>query len=92
MKSSDLTQQIRRMGRVRALAAEDGKREDPYPLMRCPELADQAQMHVWGGEQVADEGQRGNSYHDRRTAVDARSENVLRRVDLRHSDLSNRIA
>ena len=92
MKSGDLTQQIRRVDRVRTFAAEDGEREGPYPLMRGRELADQARMYVPGGEHVADQAERGNSYHDRRTAVDASSENVLRRVDLRHSDLSNRIA
>ncbi len=92
MKSGDLAQQIRRLDRVRTLAAEDGEREGAYPLMRCRELAGQARMYVRGGEHVADQGERGNSYHDRRAAVDASRENVLRRVDLRHSDQSNRIA
>ncbi|MFZ2107323.1 MAG: hypothetical protein WAV18_18460 [Roseiarcus sp.] len=92
MKSGDLAQQIRRVGRVRTFAAEDGEREGPHPLMRSRELADQARMYVPSGEHVADEAKRGNSHHDRRAAVDASSENVLRRVDLRYSDLSNRIA
>src|ERR1700693_3597787 len=60
--------------------------------MGCNELAGQARMDVRGGEQFADQGERGNSYHDRRATVDASRENVLRRIDLRHSDQGNRIA
>jgi hypothetical protein len=92
MKSGDLAQQIRRLDRVRTPATEDGERERTYPPMGCRELARQARMDVRGGEHVADQGERGNSDHDRRAAVDASRENVLRRVDLRHSDQGNRIA
>jgi hypothetical protein len=49
-------------------------------------------MDVRGGEQFADQGERGNSYHDRRAPIDASRENVLRRVDLRHGDQGNCIA
>jgi hypothetical protein len=49
-------------------------------------------MNVRGGEQFADQCERGNSYHDRRAPIDASRENVLRRVDLRHSDQGNCIA
>jgi hypothetical protein len=38
MKSGDLVQQIRRLDRVRTLAAEDGEREGTYPQMGCNEL------------------------------------------------------
>src|SRR5260370_30703733 len=38
MKSGDLVQQIRRLDRVRTLAAEDGEREGTYPPMGCNEL------------------------------------------------------
>src|SRR6202040_881988 len=48
MKSGALAQQIRRLDRVRALAAEDGEREDTDPLMRCRELAGQTRMDVRG--------------------------------------------
>jgi hypothetical protein len=60
--------------------------------MGCCELAGQARINVRGGEHVADQGERGNSYYDRRAAIDASRENVLRRVDLRHGDQGNRIA
>ena len=36
--SGDLVQQIRRLDRVRTLAAEDGKREATDPPMGCNEL------------------------------------------------------
>src|SRR5712671_3407772 len=42
MKSGDLAQQIRRLDRVRTLAAEDGEREGTYPPMGSRELAGQA--------------------------------------------------
>src|SRR6202043_2578309 len=64
MKSGDLTQQICRLDRMRTFPTEDGEREGTYPLMRCGELADQARIYVWGGEHVADQGERGNP-HDR---------------------------
>src|SRR6267378_2836306 len=92
MKSGDLVQQTSRLDRVRTFAAEDGKREGAYTLMGCNELAGQARMDVRGGEHVTDQRERGNSYHDRRAAVDASRENILRRVDLRHSDQGHRIA
>jgi hypothetical protein len=92
MKSGDLVQQIRRLDRVRSLAAEDGECEGTYPPMDCNELAGHARMDVRGGEHVTDQRESGNSDHDRRAAVDASRENVLRRVDLRHSDQGNRIA
>src|SRR5712672_3188410 len=92
MKSGDLAQQIRRLDRVHSLAAEDGERKGTYPPMDCNELAGQARMYVRGGEQFADQGVRGNSYQDRRAAIDASRENVLRRIDLRYSDQGNRIA
>jgi hypothetical protein len=74
-------QQTSRLDRVRTLAAEDGKREGTHPLIGCNELAEQARVDVRGGEQFADQGERGNSDHDRRAAVDAGRENVLWRVD-----------
>src|SRR6266446_2247961 len=92
MKSGDLVQQTSRLDRVRTFAAEDGKREGAYTLMGCNELVGQARMDVRGGEHVTDQREGGNSDHDRCAAVDARRENVLRRVDLRHSDQGNRIA
>src|SRR5713226_2077118 len=92
MKSGDLVQQIRRPDRVRSLAAEDGEREATYPPMGCNEPAGQARMDIRGGEHVTDQRESGNSDHDRRAAVDASRENVLRRVDLRHSDQGNGIA
>src|ERR1700676_5653983 len=92
MKSGDLAQQIRRLDRIRALAAKDGEREGPRPPMGLCELAGEARMDIRGGEHVADQGERGNSPHDRRAPVDTSQEDVLRRVDLRHSDLSYRIA
>ena len=55
---------------MRTFPTEDGEREGTYPLMRCGELADQARIYVWGGEHVADQGERGNSHHDRRAPVD----------------------
>src|SRR3977135_4008015 len=42
MKSGDLAQQIRRLDRLRTLAAEDGEREGTYPPMGLRELAGQA--------------------------------------------------
>src|ERR1700730_9010524 len=92
MKSGDLAQQIRRLDRVRTLAPEDGERKGTYPLMDCNELMGQARMYVRGGEQFTDQGDRSNAHHDRRAAVDASRENVLRRIDLRHSDQGNRRA
>src|SRR5258707_766016 len=50
MKSGDLMQQIRRLDRVRTLAAEGGEREGTYTLMGCRELAGQAGVYVRGGE------------------------------------------
>src|SRR5712672_4721640 len=91
-KSGDLAQQVRRLDRVRSLDAEDGEREGTYPPMGCNELVGQARMVVRGGEQFADQGERGNSHHDRRAPIDASRENVLWRVDLRHSDQGNCIA
>src|SRR6266853_158174 len=91
-KSGDLAQQIRRLDRVRTLAAEDVEREGTYPLMGCRELSGQARMYIRGGEQFADQGDRDNSYHDRGASVDASPEDVLRRVDLRHSDQGNCVA
>src|SRR6202140_4825145 len=91
-KSGDRAQQSRRLDRVRTLAAEDVERQGTYPLMGCRKLSGQARMYVRGGEQFADQGDRGNSYHDRGAPIDASRENVLRRVDLRHSDQGNRIA
>src|ERR1700687_2029457 len=52
--------------------------------MVCNELAGQARMDVRGSEQFADQGERGNPYHDRRAPVGPSRENVLRRIDLRH--------
>ncbi len=49
-------------------------------------------MDVRGGEEVADQGERCNSHHDRRAPVDASRENIFRRIDLRHGDQGNRIA
>src|SRR5260370_8935426 len=49
-------------------------------------------MDVRGGENGTDQRGGGNSAHERRAAVDARRENVLRRVDLRHSDQGHRIS
>src|SRR5713226_5023791 len=92
MKSRDLAQQISRLDRVRTLAAEDGEREGTYPPMGCNELAGQARMDVRGGEHVTDQREGSNSDHVCFAAVGARRENVLRRVDLRHSDQGNRIA
>src|SRR3981189_331381 len=60
--------------------------------MGCQELTGHARMYVRGGEQFADQGDRSNSYQDRRAAIDASRENVLRRIDLRHSDQGNGIA
>src|SRR5712672_4300401 len=65
VKSGDLAQQIRRLDRVRTLAAKDGERKGTYPPMDCNELTGQARMYVRGGEQFADQGDRGNSYQDR---------------------------
>ncbi len=84
--------EVRRLDRVRSLDAEDGEREGTYPPMGCNELVGQARMVVRGGEQFADQGERGNSHHDRRAPIDASRENVLWRVDLRHSDQGNCIA
>src|SRR5260221_25754 len=77
---------------TRPRAGEEGGREAKYPPMGRRELAGQTRMDVRGGEHVADQRERGNSYHDRRAAVDASRENILRRVDLRHSDQGHRIA
>ena len=90
MKSGDLAQQIRRLGRVCALAAEDGEREGADAPMGRRELPGQTRMDVRGGEHVADQGKRGNSYDDHRAAVDASQENILRRIDLGHGNQSNR--
>ena len=49
-------------------------------------------MQARRAKYVADQGERGNSYHNSRAAVDPSEENVLRRVDLGHGDQSNRIA
>src|SRR5712672_4264130 len=86
MKRGDLAQKIRGLDRVRTFAAQDGKRKGTYPPMDCYELAGQARMNVRVGEQFADQGERGNSYHDRRATIDPGPEYVLRRVDLRYSD------
>jgi len=56
------------------------------------ELAGQTRVDIRGGENVADQRERGNSYHDRRAAVGSSQEDTLRRVDLRHGDQSNRIS
>jgi hypothetical protein len=91
-KGGDLAQQIRGLDWVRALAAEDGEREGPHALMGRREFAGETRVNVRRGENVADQRERGNSHHDRRAAVDASGENILRRVDLRHRDQSNRIS
>jgi len=91
MKTGDLAQQRGRLDRVRNLAAEDVEREGTYAPMGCRELAGESRVDIRGGEHVADQGERGNSYDDRRAAVDASQENVLRRIDLRHGDHSNGI-
>ena len=68
MKSSDLTQQVRRVIRVRTLAAEDGECECAYPLMRGRKFADQTGTYVRGSEHLAEQNERRNSNHDRRAA------------------------
>ena len=91
-KSCDLAQQIRRLDRVCTLAAQDGEREGTDTPLGCSELAGQSGIEIWGGEPVADQGESGNSHHDRRPPVYASVEYALRRVDLDHSDQGDGIA
>ncbi len=90
-KSGDLAQQSRRLDWIRTLAAEDGARESAYAPMGRLKLAGQTRMNIRGGEHVTDQGERGNSYNDRRAPVHTSQKNILRRVDPRDSDESNRI-
>src|SRR3954464_12901351 len=49
-------------------------------------------MKVRGGEPVADQGEGGNTHHDRGPPVYASVEYASRRVDLGHGDQSNGVA
>ena len=85
-------QQIRRLDRVCAFAAQDGARQGTHAPLGCSEPVGQTRMKVWGGEPVVDQREGGNSHHDRSAAVYAGVEYARRRVDLRHRDQGDGVA
>ena len=91
-KSCDLAQQIRRLDRVCAFAAQDGARQSTHAPLGCSEPVGQTRMKVWGGEPVVDQREGGNSHHDRSAPVYAGVEYARRRVDLRHRDQGDGVA